>query len=295
MSIQIIGHRGARGLLPELSLEGFNKCLKLGVDGIELDIGITADHKVVAYHDYTLNPDITRDKNGRWLKHTGPKICELLLKDIRTYDIGRIQPKSNYAKMFHQQLPVDGCKIPTLEEIVELVRQHKGSAKFCIEAKRSAVRPQLTVELDVFAETLVAEIDRLEITNQSIVQSFDWSLLKQIGSLQTNLEQWHLTSELAEYNTVSDHNHGVWTAGLLLSDYDCSIPKMIQMIGGSVWSCNFEALNATRIEEAHRLGLKVICWTANEDSDFERLIALGVNGITTDFPDRLIKYIRCKN
>ena len=291
MAIEVIGHRGARGLLPELSLAGFAKALELGVDGIELDVGITKDLKVVAYHDFALNPDITRFRNGKWLKGVGPKICELSLQELQNYDIGRIHPKSNYAKIFRQQKPLDGCPIPTLEEIAELAARHGRTVKYCIEPKRHPIYPHLTVDINVFAETLVAEIDRLKITEKSIVHTFDWNLLDRIKELQPKLAQWHLTSELEQFNTVADRNNGSWTAGLMLSDFGNSVPKMIQSIGGSVWSSNFEALTVERIEEANRLGLKVCCWTVNNDSEFEFLTAAGVAGITTDYPNRLIQHI----
>ncbi len=64
----VIGHRGAAGLLPENTLAGFRKALELGVDTIELDIHITSDNEAVVYHDSRLNPAITRDANGKWVK-----------------------------------------------------------------------------------------------------------------------------------------------------------------------------------------------------------------------------------
>lgn len=291
MTILVIGHRGARGLLPELSIAGFSKALELGVDGIEFDVGITADRNVVVYHSYALNPDITRDQSGKWLDSDDLRICDLQLKDIREYDIGRIQPKSKYEQMFSQQVAVDGSRIPTLAEIVELVNQHNRNVTYCIEPKRSPVCPQATVELEVFAQTLIVEMQRLKIIDDSVVLSFDWSLLREIKKLEPNIKQWRLTSELDDHNTVSSHLKGAWTGGAVLSNYENSIPKMILDFGGDAWCSNYEALTPQRIEEAHRLGLKVYCWTVNERTDFARLIDAGVDGITTDYPDRLISFL----
>jgi len=66
--LNIIGHRGAAGLLPENTLAGFRKAMELGVDTVELDIRITADNEAVVYHDSRLNPAITRGGNGKWVK-----------------------------------------------------------------------------------------------------------------------------------------------------------------------------------------------------------------------------------
>ena len=63
----IHGHRGARGLAPEHTLEGFTRACQIGVDGLELDVLINAEERVVIHHDHRLNPDLTRDKRGLWI------------------------------------------------------------------------------------------------------------------------------------------------------------------------------------------------------------------------------------
>ena len=65
------GHRGARGLFPENTLDGFLATIALGVDSLELDVGVTRDGVVVINHDFALNPDIARLPDGRWLAETG--------------------------------------------------------------------------------------------------------------------------------------------------------------------------------------------------------------------------------
>ena len=291
MTVKAIGHRGARGLFPELSLAGIARALELGVDGIEVDIGVTADRQVVAYHDYALNCDITRDCTGQWLDRTGEKICELTLNELRSYDIGRIRPGSGYEKQFPHQKPVDGCRIPTLEEIVQLIREHDSEATICIEVKRSPVVPTSTLELEIYVDTIVTEIQRLDIASYSIVHSFDWSVLHRINKLAPHLKLWYLTTQLQEFNTVSDSHEGAWTNGNLLSDHDNSIPQMIQAVGGNAWSSNHDILTAELVDEAHELGLEVYAWTANDLESFQFLCDAGVDGITTDYPDRLMSFL----
>ncbi len=67
-NLNVIGHRGAAGLLPENTMAGFKKAMEIGVDTIELDILLTSDNEAVVYHDSRLNPAITRDTNGKWIK-----------------------------------------------------------------------------------------------------------------------------------------------------------------------------------------------------------------------------------
>ena len=79
-AIEVQGHRGARGLLPENTIPAFERAIELGVDVLELDLGLTRDGVPVVHHDRGLNPDRTRDAAGAWLSGPGPF--------IRTLDLG---------------------------------------------------------------------------------------------------------------------------------------------------------------------------------------------------------------
>jgi len=113
-AIDLQGHRGARGLLPENTLEGFAAALAIGVDTVELDVGMTADDVVVVTHDAMLNPDITRTADDAWLAKRGPAIRSLRAADLAQYDVGRIRPGTAYAALYPDQAPRDGARIPTL-------------------------------------------------------------------------------------------------------------------------------------------------------------------------------------
>src|SRR5512139_555162 len=104
------GHRGARGLAPENTLPAFATALSLGVTTLELDTGVTKDGIVVISHNSGLNPDITRDKDGKWLGKPGPAIYSLTYAELQTYEVGRINPFSNYAKSFPEQKAVPGAR-----------------------------------------------------------------------------------------------------------------------------------------------------------------------------------------
>ncbi len=102
--LNVIGHRGAAGLLPENTLAGFKKAMELGVDTIELDIRITADNEAVVYHDSRLNPAITRGRNGKWVKKKH-LIKELSLLEVQAYDVGKLNRWSNYSRRYPGQKP----------------------------------------------------------------------------------------------------------------------------------------------------------------------------------------------
>ena len=65
------------------------------------------------------------------------------------------------------------------------------------------------------------------------------------------------------------------------------MPRLVKAAGCRIWSPVFRDLTDDRLKEAKALGLKVIPWTVNEPADMERLIDGGVDGLITDYPDRL--------
>src|SRR2546430_15824087 len=100
------GHRGARGLAPENTLEAFKTALSIGVTTLELDLAMTKDDVLVVSHDRRLNPDHTRGPDGKFLDAEGPAIRSLTLAELRRYNVGRLKPDTAYAASFPEQRPV---------------------------------------------------------------------------------------------------------------------------------------------------------------------------------------------
>lgn len=281
------GHRGARGLAPENSLPAFERALALGVTTLELDIGVTADGVVVVAHDPYLNPAITRDASGQWLAGPrGPLLKSLTLAQVQAYDVGRIRPSTPYASTFHLQQPRDGTRIPALAQVFELVQARGASqVRFNIETKIDPHAPQDTVAPEAMVQALLDVIRAHRVQSRVAIQSFDWRTLRLVQQAQPSIPTVYLTNESAgSGNNLRD---GAWTAGLRLADHGGSVPRMVKAAGGAVWSPNLGAVAAARVRQAQSLGLKVIPWTVNDPADMERLLAWGVDGIITDYPDRL--------
>src|SRR5262245_43164428 len=132
------GHRGARGLAPENTLEAFTLALSIGVSTLELDVGISKDGVVVVHHDIWLNPDTTRGPDGNFLAQRGPALRELMLEELLRYDVGRLKPGTPYAATFSQQRAIDGTRIPALADVFALARRAKADhVRFNIETKMS--------------------------------------------------------------------------------------------------------------------------------------------------------------
>lgn len=291
--IDLQGHRGARWLLPENTLAGFKKALRLGVTTLELDVVATRDDVLVISHDPLLNPDITRER-GRFLSSTGSQINHLSLRELVRYDVGRINPASAYAATFHQQRPVDGQKIPRLKDLFNLVKASGHTrVKFAIETKITPTHPEYTPSPQRMVELLLREIRDAGVGDRVQIQSFDWRTLQLVQQLRPGTPTVYLTMQQPGFNNVSDPGgqDSPWTAGFQIKQHD-SVPKMIKAAGGTHWSSYWSDLNEQSVREAQRLGIKVIAWTVNEREAMNQMLDLGVDGLVTDRPDLAIKLLR---
>jgi glycerophosphoryl diester phosphodiesterase len=88
-------------------------------------------------------------------------------------------------------------------------------------------------------------------------------------------------------NIRADESSSPWTAGRHVSQFGGSLPRLVKSAGGAIWSPYFGEVTAAAVREAQQLGLKVVVWTVNDERDMERMISLGVDGIISDYPDRL--------
>src|SRR5687768_9260412 len=205
-------HRGGRALAPENTLAAFSNAMDMGVDTLELDIGLTADGVVVISHDTVLNPDHTRDADGAFLTAKGPAIRSLTLSQLQAYDVGRIDPASNYGKQFAKQLASDGERIPTLAALFERMRERGATQiRFNIETKLDPTRPDETAPPEQMVRALLAEIDKAGVAQRVTIQSFDWRTLALVGQWAPQMQRAYLTSG----RTLKDSR---WTSGLRLED-----------------------------------------------------------------------------
>ncbi len=280
------GHRGARGLRPENTLAAFAHALSLGVSTLELDTAVTRDGVVVVTHDSELNPDITRDASGQWLKQTGPTMLSMTYAEILKYDVGRTRLTTPYGMRFKDQTAVEGQRIPKLSEVFALARKSGNtSVRFNIETKLDPGKPNATPAAAAFAEGVVREIRLAGMEKRSTIQSFDWSTLKVVKRIAPEIATVCLTTLQPgdkEWKPPSP-----WLGGLDADDFGGSVPKLVKAAGALVWSPNYLDLKAPMVGEAHALGLLVIPWTANEPDEMARLIEMGIDGLISDRPDLL--------
>jgi glycerophosphoryl diester phosphodiesterase len=287
------GHRGTRGLAPENTLPAFATALSMGVTTLELDTAITKDGVMVIGHDPALNPDIVRGPDGKWLEKKGPPIHELTYSELRKYDIGRINPASEYAKRHPDQMPVDGTRYACLSELFALVRKARNSyVRFNIETKTSPEAPDETVSPEAFTRQLIAEIRWARMSSRVTIQSFDWRTLAIAQREAPDIPTVYLSIQQKSLDTIGTQaGESPWTAALRYRDYQ-SVPKMVKAAGGKVWSPFFRDVDEANLQEAHDLGLAVVVWTVNEPEQIARMLDMGVDGIISDRPDRVREEMR---
>jgi glycerophosphoryl diester phosphodiesterase len=291
------GHRGARGLAPENTLPAFARALSIGVTTLEMDAGLTEDDVVVIAHDRRLNPDIARGSDGRWLRGRTPAIRELTYRELQRYDVGRIRPGSDYSKRWPDQRRQDNVRIATLEEVFELTRHARNAeVRFNIETKISPEAPEDTADAATFTRALIKAIRDNGMASRTTIQSFDWRTLAIVQEEAPEIATSYLSSQQQSLDTIQagHREDSPWTAGIRFRDHG-SVPRMVKAAGGRTWSPNYVDLTDAAVKEAKALGLTVLPWTVNDRADMERLIDWGVDGLITDYPDRLREVMAAKN
>ena len=266
MAIDVQGHRGARGHLPENTLPGFELALAMGVSTLELDTGVTRDGVVVIHHDRRLNPDLARGPDGKWVSAPAPTIHSLTFAELQRYDVGRLRPGSEYAARFKSQKPLDGTRIPRLSQLFELVKASE--VRFNIEIKTSAEAPGETLAPEAFARALMAEVRKAGVGSRTTIQSFDWRTLKVVEREGTGIATAYLTAT---------------------KDTE---PGLVRKARGRIWSPNFEPLTPALVASARAMGLTIVPWTVNQPADIARVLDLQVDGIISDYPDRVLEELK---
>jgi glycerophosphoryl diester phosphodiesterase len=255
-----IGHRGASGYAPEHTITAYDLALEQGADYIEIDLQMTADGVLVALHDDTLDRTATAPEGVPEEYCTGP-VIEKTLEQIKMCDVG-----SWFNEAFPEYASDEyvGLQIPTLEEIFQ---RYGTSVNYYIETKNPEAAPGMEEEL----LRLMEEYGLIKPAAkhwQVLIQSFSAESLQKIHELEPSLPliQLYSSEETSESIQASLAEVSTYAVGIGPSKTD---------------------VDAALVEAAHALCLDIHPYTVNETSEMEALIALGVDGMFTNFPDRL--------
>ncbi len=274
--VEIEGHRGARGLLPENTIPSFLKALEYSVETLELDVVVSADGKLVVSHEPWFSHLISLDKNGNPITEAKEKehnIFKMKYADIKLYDVGSIGNKG-----FPEQQKMKVAK-PLLKDVFKAVNEYTKKNKlkpvrFNIEIKSNpAWDNNFTPPPAVFAKTVYDEILKYKMEKNVIVQSFDVRPLQELRKMTVKLP-----------------------LALLVMNKD-GIEKNIERLGfqPDAYSPHFSLVDEATVKYCRSRNLKIVPWTVNEIADLERMKIFDLDGIITDYPDRAVKIFRKPN
>lgn len=249
----VIAHRGGAGLYPENTLYAFEQSDKLGVDVIELDIRGTSDGALVVMHDATVNR--TTDGTGR--------ISEMTLAEVKKLNAGyRFTPDGGKTFPFRER----GIAIPTLQEVFAALPD----ARFNIEPKQ---------ETPSLVKPLCSLMRERKLSDKVVIGSFNQTVIEEVRrecpEVATSAGPSEVSQFLAMYKTGIAESYSPAMQAL----------QTPERVGG------LQIVSKEFVAAAQKLNIDVHVWTVNDPADMQRLLEMGVNGIMTDYPDRLLNLL----
>ena len=290
--IKIYGHRGARGNLPENTLRSFKFLFDNNISAYETDILISKDLVPVIFHNFKLNPNITKTNDGQWIVDD-IKIFDLTFEELRKFDIGAVNKRSKYGKQFSEQKNLSNQKIPKLSELLELTSKNlSDNLVINLEIKSTPIEKNLTPNPDEMVKIIMDDVNRFELNDKIIFSSFDWRILNEIKETYPKISRAYLTSE----RKGKIYDKSPWLNFMPLYDSDVNeLPRLIKTLGGKAWHPKHIDINEDVVRISHEVGLPVNVWTVNEEFEMLRMIDYGVDGIITDYPLKLKELCERKN
>lgn len=294
-------HRGGMGLTVESTIASFSKALELGVSTLELDVQITEDHHAVVTHDRKISSGNCQDTGPAFpgdpeYPYVGKYIKDLTLAQIRTMDCG-----SKTKPQYPEQTPSPGAKMPLLTEVFDLVKSYKAKKVWMnIETKVEAGAPEETAPREEFVQIVARQVREAGMLDQVSIQSFDWGALMRMREVEPRLPIVALTNG-PQFLQPGQPGASPWLGGIDIDDFGGDLVAAAHSFGadaispvhgfpqnGTITEENYEPyVTKQMVEEAHKYGMKVIPWSVNDAPTMHKLINDGVDGLITDYPDRL--------
>jgi glycerophosphoryl diester phosphodiesterase len=252
--VLVIAHQGGDGLFPGNTLYAFEEAAKLGVDVLELDIHASKDGQLVVIHDDTV--DRTTDGTG--------KVSELTLEELKGLDAGYDWSPERKGESFPYRNK--GITVPTLEEVFQTFPDHRIN----IEIKQET--PSIT-------KPLCDLIQRYDKQEDSLVVSFSDRTVQDFRTICPEVVTAGGPNEVRTFYIF----HRLFLGGLYRSASDAfQVPE---------YNDNLHIVTKRFVADAKRKNIAVHVWTVDETKDMQRMTDLGVNGIMTDRPDRLLELL----
>lgn len=268
MSFDWQGHRGCRGLMPENTIPAMLHAVDLGVTTLEMDAVITKDSQVILSHDPFFNHAITTKPDGSVVKESEEKsltIYKMTYNEVSQFDVGmKAYPK------FPQQKKIKAAK-PRLSDVIDSVEAYTSAKKlplkfYNIETKSKPASDNIFHPAPAeFVELIMQVIKEKKTEARTIIQSFD------VRTLQ------YLHQNYPDIKTA-----------LLVEDAG-SVQEQIAKLGftPNIYSPEYSLVNPLMVKQCKEIGMQIIPWTVNDVRKMKELKELGVDGLITDYPDRI--------
>jgi len=248
-----IAHQGGRGLWPENTLLAFERALDLGVDVVEMDLRGTSDRHIVVHHD----PSVERTTEGAGL------VRELTLEEIRALDAGyrfEVEADGTLTRPYRGR----GLVVPTLLEVLDRFPESR------LNLEMKEFDPEL-------ARALCATLRKNEFAERVLVASFDDEPMAAFREA---------CPEVATSATLREALVFYQLDRLRLGSLYRSPAVAFQF---PEYFGEIHVIRPRLLEAARSFNVRIQVWTVNEDEDLARMLAMGVDGIVTDYPDRLLR------
>jgi glycerophosphoryl diester phosphodiesterase len=299
------GHRGARGRKPENTLPSIEVALDSGVTSIETDIHLSRDGVPVLYHDAFLSDQLCRALRGRRVPDLAqrPRVRDLSLRQLYSYAADRNPDPERFpeqdaaptplARRYARQHARHPYSLPALSDLFAFAAAYAGewgatagktpeqqararAVRFDLELKRVPFSPEIIGDafdgkgLGLLEKSILAAARSAGVLGRIAVRSFDHRCVRALTRHKPALAAGVLIAETAPVSPV----------------------RLVREAGASTYCPAYEYLDREQVRQCQAEGIRVVPWTVNDLEAWRRLLDWGVDGITTDFPDRLAALIR---
>jgi len=234
-----------------------------------MDVVISADSKIVVSHEPWMNPAFCLKPNGEQIEINSKEkynLYKMSYQEIARFDCG-----INANPDFPLQKSVAEHK-PLLSEVIKKVDAYTKEnnlldIKYNIEIKSEPAEDNIfNPEPAKFVELVYAEIEKQNIIGRTILQSFDVRILQEIRKKNKEIKM------------------------ALLVENNFGLKKNLDLLGflPDIYAPEYILATSELVKKLHSLKIKLIVWTVNEIDEMKKLIAMSVDGIITDYPDRAI-------
>lgn len=267
-TIDLEGHRGCRGLMPENTIAAMLEALKWGVTTLEMDVVITKDKEVVLSHEPYMNLDIATPPGrvNQQLNSKAYNIYNMVYADVMQWDVGsKGNPKFPSQRKMPAYKPLLKDVIRAVEEFIKI--NNLPPVMYNIETK---ISPETDNIYHPAPDEFVALLSKIVvdggIAQKTIIQSFDPRTLMLLNNFHSPFKLSYLIED-AQRMTASE---------------------VINLLGfkPSIISPSYSMVDESFIRDFHEHGIKVIVWTVNSENDIQKMAALGVDGIISDYPNK---------